>query len=591
MVGSLSHRGPDAEGFYSEPGYASGVRRLILRDAAGGAQPMQDAGASLSLNGELFSFNKDRLRLAARGAVFHTRSDTEVFLKGIALEGAAFLVRADAQFALAFYQTRAHSLLLARDPSGIAPLFYAQSDGWLLFASEAKAILSSGMLKPRLNRIAIDHFLTMLALPPGETCFEGIRILYPGQMLLADGGRIRFRENERQRADSIAYNANSVRQIDALESILLDSVARRLEADAEVGLYLSGGVDSSLIAALSAKVVPESRRDGLTAYSICLGGNKDESEHAKVTAAALGLRHVVVNVTPADIIAHFASAVRAAEVPILDHADVCLMLLADRVRADGRKAVLTGEGADEAFGGYPWQTAGRFRPFVHRLIDMFSSSLTIQKNLPFKKFNQYPLFSMLACVRGLFYSREFLGEVRDSRPPFFAALKPDRGSSQLSRSLRLDYEWILAGHLLADKGDRMSMSASIEARYPFLDRAVVEFSDRLADEWKLRAGKNKWILRKVAERHLPAEAAWRRKHLFRAEPAIHGTLRPRWADQLLSEEALRQTGLFDPALVRRAVLMRGRKWDARRPFVQAGLSGVISTQLLYHWFCEPLCDL
>lgn len=593
MSAALSHRGPDAEGVLSEPGYAAAVKRLILRDPAGGAQPMFDGETSICLNGELFSFSKDRLRLSRAGLTFITASDTEVFLKGLQHEGLAFLVNADAQFALAYRKNR--DLTLARDSSGIAPLFYAEVDGWILFASEVKAILKSGLITPALNHLAIDHMLTRLALAPGESCFLGIHALKPGHFFRASNGTVTSGAFVKATYDKAhaAPSDNPARQIDRLDALLFDSVARRLEADAPVGLYLSGGVDSSLIAAMASRV----GKSQLTAYSVRLTSNppeQDESSFAIATAARLGLRHQVLPIAPADLIQNFPQAVLAAEMPVLDHANVCLLLLARLVQSDGKKAILTGEGADEAFGGYPWHSfSGRFlRRFTDWIAYNVSSSLTRHTTRSFLGLNQYLLFAGLGSVRNLFYSKRFREEILDSRVESYQFQTKGR-SSRLQRSLAFDHEWLLAGHLLADKGDRVSMLSSIEARYPFLDRDLKQMAVGLPDSVKLRGCANKWILRKVAERYLPPAAAWRRKHLFRAEPVIHGAARPAWVNQLLSTESLRLTGLFDPELVRKQMELRENPGRLPgNPFRDVGLSGVVSSQLLYHLFCGGgLCDL
>ncbi|MCE9597093.1 MAG: asparagine synthase (glutamine-hydrolyzing) [Spirochaetia bacterium] len=596
MSAVLSRRGPDADGFISEPGYAATVRRLILRDAAGGKQPMRDNRGSICLNGELFSFARDRTRLEQMGVVFETRSDTEVFLKGLHHEGLSFLSNADGQFSFAYRD--AHHLLLARDTSGITPLFFAEVEGWLLFASEVKGILASGMIRSALNNLAVDRILTLLASAPGESCFVGIHSLRPGQLLRTQGRTWTLSAFSDVRPES--EEVISIRepgQIDRLEGLLLDSVARRLEADVPVGLYLSGGVDSSLIAAMASRLSPQK----LTTYSIRLNNDSsktDESDFAAMTAASHGLRHLVLTVTPGDLMNNFPNAVLAAEMPILDHANICLLMLAQLAREDGSRAVLSGEGADEAFAGYPWHAWSNpaLRIPLEWMAHNVSSQLTRQTVQPFWGLNQYLLFSALASLRSHFYSKQFLEEVMENAPsnPWKSFTPSMQGSgSRLQKSLDFDREWLLAGHLLADKGDRVSMFSSVEARYPFLDPSIKRMSSRLADSWKMRDYSNKWILRKVAERYLSRETAWRKKHLFRTEPVIHGPGRPRWVDQLLSPESISHTGLFDPRLVQKHLAARQQPhfWP-RNPFLEVGLSGVVSTQLLHHLFCGGgLCDL
>ena len=609
MTDALIHRGPDSEGYFSSPGYATGVRRLILRDPSGGGQPMQDAERVISLNGELFSFQKDRDRLLSKKIILYTKSDTEIFLKGVEYEGTEFLKNADGQFALSVYNKKNHSIFIARDRFGITPLFYAVADGWLLFASEVKSILASGMVNAVLNPEAVDHILCRLALDPGESCFENIYSLPPGNCIEPKEENLNLRKYSAldyslfERNDDIKQDYNDKKYADILDALLTDSVRRRLEADAEVGLYLSGGVDSSIIAAVAASSVSSEKKSSLTAYSVRLETPltaKDESEYAEETVLDLGIRHKILRVTDESIMIKYPMAVYSAETPVLDHANVCLLQLADYVRSDGKKAVLTGEGADEAFGGYPWQAVSKMpsflrKHFLNRAGVVFSSGLTKSKNTEFRDFTQFPLFTVLSSVRNLFYSSSFKERIRDTESSFIITKYDNRKNlSVLQRSLLLDYEWLLAGHLLADKGDRVSMSASVEARYPFLDSELVKFASGLPDRMKIRNGRNKFILRQVAERYLRPEAAWRKKHLFRAEPVTHGSGRLKWAEQLLSEESIRKVGLFDPKLVERNLQKRDNPsfFSFQNSFIQAGLSGVLSTQLLYHLFCGGgLCDL
>jgi asparagine synthase (glutamine-hydrolysing) len=608
MLTVLTHRGPDAEGFYFGHGYSTGVRRLKLRDPAGGVQPMLTSGSVFSLNGELYSYHTDRNRLLSKGIQLKTRSDTEVFFQGLLSENTDFLKNLDGQFALSLYNTETHSLFLARDTFGISPLFYTQTDEWFIFASECKAILASGMFLPKINPVAIDHVLTQLALNPGESCFQNIHSLPPGSFIKITKQGFTLEHFFRHTIQPLEPNnredkhcLDDKKQIDQLDEILSNSIQRRLEADAEIGLYLSGGVDSSILAAMVAKKIPKNQLDQLTAYSVQLGKtprSTDESLLAVSTAKYLGIRHLVLPVTPEDMIQNFPRAVFAAEMPVLDHANICLLLLARMVQADGKKAVLTGEGADEAFGGYPWNSIVSIKllKLFFQVSKLFSSKQSLHKNLQFQNFTQYYLFSGLASIRNLFYSRQWKEEIQDTKSNPFPVTTDNqwKQASLLQRSLVLDYQWLLAGHLLIDKGDRVSMSASIEARYPFLDKRLFEFASQLSDNMKLRGFKNKWILRYLANRYLPTETAWRKKHLFRAEPVIHGKIRPKWVDQLLSPESILATGLFDPVLVSKHLHYRQNSnlFSLQSSFIQVGLSGVVSTQLLHHLFCnQSLCEL
>ncbi|MCB1179395.1 MAG: asparagine synthetase B, partial [Leptospiraceae bacterium] len=259
MLDTLIHRGPDAEGFFEFPGYSCGARRLILRDKYGGNQPMVDSDFVLSLNGELFSYKEEYERFENLGINIKTKSDTELFLKGLKDEGEEFLKRIDAQFALGFYNQTEHSLMLARDEFGILPLFYTIVDGLLIYASEVKAILASGLVLFKLNPLAVDSFITGLAARPKESCFEGIHSLEPGHVLRGKGGRVKIEKLFKKNFNKIEIGTQKFRKeqiyekINQLEEIFISSIIKRIDLDSKIALYLSGGVDSSLIAALTKK--------------------------------------------------------------------------------------------------------------------------------------------------------------------------------------------------------------------------------------------------------------------------------------------------------------------------------------------------
>jgi asparagine synthase (glutamine-hydrolysing) len=613
MGDAIAHRGPDDHDTYGEPGLALGARRLALVDPAHGRQPIADASGRFVVvaNGELFRHREERERLAGRGARFRTRCDTEVWVHALALDGEDYLARARGQFAVALWDASERRLVLARDRFGICPLYTAAADGWLLFASEIKALLASGMVRATLDPRAIDHVFACLCASPVRSAFDGITPVPPGHRLAVRPGAgqaqaslacfagIEFppRGHERRAGDGRAREAI----VDELARALEAAVARRLDADAPVATYLSGGVDSSLIVALAAR-----RRPGhVTSFSVRLGPalGHDESDLAAATARALGVDHVVVPVDRARVADLFRDVVLAAEVPVLDHADAALLALSREVRARGFKATLTGEGADEAFAGYPWVT------LLHRrgaslLARAAAAALgaaigggraRLAASGALGQTGAGRLYALTSRVRAFLYAPAFRERLGDYTPAADHAWDEARvaGWHPLHRSLYADYECVLAGHLLADKGDRVAMASSVEPRFPYLDEDVVDLAASLDPALKLRGGQDKWVLRQLAARLVPRDVARRQKHMFRAEPVIHAPGRPAWVDELLSADSLRRTALFDPLAVARALARRGsERATPRASLLQGGLSGVVSTQLLAHLFCGGgLCSL
>jgi asparagine synthase (glutamine-hydrolysing) len=611
MVKALSHRGPDDEGSYVEPGIALSTRRLALVDPAGGRQPMSDEAGRVvvAVNGELFDHAAERARLEALGARFRTRSDTEVWTRALAIQGERYLASARGQFAVAIWFAADRRLVLARDRFGICPLYTARAGGWLLFASEIKAILASGLVEPRIDPRMVDHVFACLCASPVRSAFIDIAPVPPGHQLVASEGS----EPRLSRFASIDFpargeerRAKSERDLEAL----IDELGRKLEravklrlaADAPVATYLSGGVDSSLIAAMAGRAAG----GDITAFSVRLDNvGHDESELAAATARTLGVSYVAVPMGADDLIRLFPDVVRAAEVPILDHADACLLALSRSVREHGFKAALTGEGADESFAGYPWVS------LLHRLppvggwlarslgailgLAVGGAGAALQSHGAIGRSGAGRLYGITSRVRASLFSPSMWERLGGATP--FDDHRWDEARiaawDPLNASLFADFELVLGGHLLLDKGDRVAMASGIEPRFPFLDEDVVAFAASIEPSLKLRGLTDKWILRRLAERYLPADVAARRKHMFRASPVVHAAGRPRWVEELLSPESLRKTALFDPDGVRRALAGRTRGDSSPRgSLLEAGLSGVVSTQLLHHlFFGGGLCEL
>jgi len=612
MTGALAHRGPDGESFHLEPGLAMGVRRLALVDPVGGGQPMADEEGRVvvSVNGELYNYRSERKRLETSGERFRTDSDTEVWLRAWRREGPDFLPRARGQFALAAWDRSERRLTLARDRFGICPLFVCRTDGWLLWASEIKALLASGLLDARLDARALDHFFTFLCAGQERSAFVGVAPLRPGRYAVAgpeglqagvEFARVDFPDESEER------RAGNKTELDILTRELAErmeaAVEKRLRPRERNAVYLSGGVDSSWIAALAAKRSP----GAVSAFTVRLAGTgRDESDSAAETARALGLDLERVSLSAADINSLFPDVVTAAESPIMDHADACLLALSRTLRDRGFKSVLTGEGADEAFAGYPWfrlhALPGKTGIYLARLLTALGGAWIgggrgrLRLDGLTGELAQAPLFSLMARARTFFYSANFWEELGSWSPwedhPW--ATENHSGRSGLNHSLRAEYQLLLAGHLLMDKGDRMAMASGVEARFPYLDEDVVDFASSLAGSLKLRGFRDKFLLRRAARELLDAGVANRKKHMFRAGPVIHGRDRPDWVNQLLLPESLERTGFFDAQAVQRALAFRekNRRYSLRGGLLEAGLTSVVSTQLLHHIFCGGgLCEL
>jgi len=616
MTGAIAHRGPDDEQVHIEPGVALGARRLSIIDLAGGRQPIgnEDGTVWVAFNGELFEYPSLRRQLLARGHHLATRCDTEAWVHLYEDRGEGMFEQARGQFAVSLWDRKTRTLILGRDRVGICPLYYAEADGWLLWGSEIKALLGSGLVAARPDLRGVDHLFTFFCAGTTRTFFEGVKSLPPGHYLKIRDGlvtRHRYWDLDFPDAGSERRLADPTPMVEELEALLEQAVERRLRSDVPVVSYISGGLDSTVVLGFCSR----HRGEPIPAFTVALDrAGPDERAHAAEAAEVLGSPLTTVTMDRAGIATAFPELVRAAEGPVLDTSCAALLRLAQSVHAQEYKVALTGEGADEALAGYVWykmqkirdRITSRLGPGLPRLGRwlLATSIAGRRRRLPPERAiggvrpAQQVLYEMISQAKPALYSSDMWQKLANHDPYADLDITNDRITRwhPLNQSLYVGYKVMLAGLLMISKGDRIAMNASVETRYPFLDDDVISFCAGIAPEYKLRGLSEKWILRQVAARILPARIANRPKTMFRAcmSGSFLGPRRPAWVDQLLSPESLRATGYFDPAGV-----ARQRTWQVRIPritparFVQdVGLTCVVSTQLWHHIYCGGgLCDL
>ncbi|MCC6418502.1 MAG: asparagine synthase (glutamine-hydrolyzing) [Gemmataceae bacterium] len=621
MADALYHRGPDEDGYLEVPGLGLASRRLSIVGLADGRQPIfnEDRSVAVVYNGELFDHLGQRAALEARGHRFVTHCDTEVLPHLWEEHAEGMFERLRGQFAVALWDARRQRLVLGRDRFGICPLYWARRDGWLLFASEIKGLLASGLVDARPDLQGLNHIFTFFALPGPVTCFEGVRLLVAGHYLRIDLGgpgtaarvtdraywQIDFpdRGQEDPRTDEKAL-------VDGLEGAMLRAVERRLRADVPVVSYLSGGVDSSTVVALASKV----RGSPIPTFTIRIDDPElDETNEAAVTARHVGTEPVVVRCGADEVLATYPRLIEAADSPVIDTSCAALLLLAEEVHARGYKVALTGEGADEWLAGYPWFKVDRLLGFLDivpglRLSGLVRRGFLWATGQP--RFTRAYLRKVYAAVGGhnawldlyglvgvnklRFFSPWLRAELADRIPYEELDIPSERVTRwhPLNRALYYGIRIHLPGLLLNAKGDRVAMHSSVETRYPFLDEDVFDYLAPLHPRWKLRGFREKYLLRRLAERWLPAEVAYRRKAMFRAPFDSFFTAGgnvPAFVDQLLSEDSLRRTGYFDAGAVQywRTRSQSLRAGSSKRVSVEMGLVGVLATQLWHHKFIDP----
>jgi asparagine synthase (glutamine-hydrolysing) len=625
MAKALVHRGPDEEGYFRRRGVELASRRLSIVGLADGQQPLanEDGSVSVVFNGELFDYIEQRAELESRGHRFVTHCDTEILPHLWEESQEGMFLRLRGQFAVALWDERKQQLTLGRDRFGICPLYWTRQGDWLLFASEIKGLLASGMVPARPDLRGIDHVFTFSALPAPATCFEGVQLLRPGRYLSIipsnAGSAPVIKEHAYWEMDfpdrgQEDRGGDPRRLVEEFEDLLLKAVAKRLRADVPVGAYLSGGVDSSAIVALSCHL----KGPAINTYTIRVDApDLDELSAATLAAQHIGAKPPVVQeFRTEDALSSYPRLIQAAEAPVIDTSCAALLMLAQRVNSCGQKVVLTGEGADEWLIGYPWYKAAKLLEFLDIIPGVRLSDLARRAYLRLHGVPQFPpgmrrrteesiggpnawidAYGLLALSKLRFYAPPMRKVLEETNP--WSELELDVARARrwhpLNRGIWVAAHVTLAGHLLQAKGDRVAMHSSVEVRYPFLDEDVFAFLARLHPSWKLRGFRDKHLLRLLAERWLPPSVYRRSKVIFRAPlDSFHIDPEPAFVGQLLSEESLKRTGYFDVSAVRhwRRAFRQMRPNSLPRMSVEMGLVAVVGTQLWHHLYIDgTLADL
>ena len=620
MARAIVHRGPDEEGFYFRPGIALASRRLSIVGLADGQQPVtnEDGRVHVVFNGELFDHLEKRAELEARGHRLVKHCDTEIIPHLWEEQQQGMFERLRGQFAIALWDERQRRLALGRDRFGICPLYWTRQGDWLLFGSEIKALLASEMAPARPDRRGIDHIFSFSALPGPMTCFEGIQLLRAGHYLdITPGAECGRRPEVAERAywemdfpdrGEEERGGDPRKLVDEFERLMLQAVDNRLKADVPVGSYLSGGVDSSMIAALACHL----KGSAINTYTIRVDSpGLDELDAANLVARHIKTKPPVVQeFRAADAVNTYSELIQAAEAPVIDTSCAALLLLARRVHESGQKVVLTGEGADEWMIGYPWYKAAKLLNYLDILPGLPLSDVARRGYLRLNHVPQYPpefrrsiekaiggpnawidAYGLLGLSKLRFYSKSMHVVSENANPWADLQIPLERAKRwhPLNRGIWVAGRVTLAGLLLQAKGDRVAMHSSVEVRYPFLDEDVFSFLARLDPRWKLRGLRDKHLLRLLAERWLPPSVYQRRKVIFRAPlDSFHMDPEPPFVGQLLSEESLRRTGYFDVAAVHhwRTAFRQMKPGSLPRLSVEGGLAAVVATQLWHHLYID-----
>jgi asparagine synthase (glutamine-hydrolysing) len=617
MLALLRHRGPDEFGILLDHETGLGSARLSIIDLGGGSQPIANEDESLWIvfNGEIFNYFELRVDLEASGHRFRTNCDTEVILHLYEDLGPACLEKMNGQFAIAIWDTRRRRLFLARDRLGVRPLFYTQTaDSTLLFGSEIKAILSDERVSPRLAPRGLAQVFTFWATQTPDTIFHGIRELPPGHYLVAERDSLKV---ERYWCCQFPTAANNgalrpiAEIVEEFRALLIDACRVRLRADVPVGAYLSGGLDSSTLASV-VRWHTDTKR--LVTFSIAFDDERfDESAFQREMARHLGTDHHVVRATHADIGRTFPEIIWHAETPLMRTAPAPMFLLSKLVRDNGFKVVLTGEGADEFLAGYDlfkeakvrrfWaqHPQSQLRPLLFRRLYPDIGGITHSSPCFLAAFfgeglrdAASPWYSHAVRWRNnrrtlRFIQDELLATTDKSPIPYpVSSLPGDFGAWEpLAQAQYLEITTFLSQYLLSSQGDRMGMAHSIEGRFPFLDVRLVEFCNALPPRVKLRALREKHLLKEAAQPWLPDLIRQRPKRPYRApiHRSFFNAATPDYVRELLDPKRVKAAGYFKPGAVEQLV----RKIECGATLGETddmALVGILSTQLWHERFLE-----
>ena len=484
LIGALAHRGPDGSGHAVVGRIALAHNRLSIIDLVTGDQPLYAGTATLVANGEIYNYRE--LRTDLPNIAFATNSDCEPPLHLWRSQGTNFAKKLRGMYAIAIHERAARTVTLARDPFGIKPLYIAAIEGGLVFASEPQAILEAGLLARRVRRAARDELLQLQFTTGAETIFEGIERILPGETLTCGEGHILERRRVAALPEGGPEAIDEATALARLDRALEESVDLHQRSDVPYGMFLSGGVDSSVLLALMARL----NSQPVLAFTAGFDapGVADERAHAAIVAKAAGARHETIEITEAMVWRHLPEIVAAMDDPAADYAIIPTWFLARRARQDV-KVVLCGEGGDELFGGY-----GRYRSAMR----------------------PWWLGGRVMRGRGNFDRVDVLRSAPHGWRDGYAASEREaagHGRTRLAAAQATDCaDWL--SHDLLLKLDRCLMAHAVEGRTPFLDPGVAAASFRLPDALKMQKGMGKWLLRQWLAKHLPAAEPFSPKRGF-----------------------------------------------------------------------------
>ncbi|WP_179377071.1 asparagine synthase (glutamine-hydrolyzing) [Winogradskyella wichelsiae] len=613
MLTRIKHRGPDESGIYLSKNIGLGSVRLSIVDLATGTMPLSNSNKSLWIvfNGEIFNHIELREELLAKNYTFKTNSDTEVIIHLYEEYGPEFLNKLNGQFAIAIWNKTKQELFLARDRVGIRPLFYTTVGDSFIFASEIKSFLEFPEFSPKISAKALCEYFTFWTSLSSNTAFENVLEVPPGSYMMINTISKTIKSYwELPIKKTNEYEFHTVKEAaEEFESIFTDAIKLRLRADVPVAAYLSGGLDSSITTAFIKKVTP----DSLRTFSIGFTEKDfDESSFQNTAQGYFKTQHSSITCSPKDIATNFKDVVWHSEAPLLRTASTPMSMLAKSVRDHNIKVVITGEGADELFGGYNifketkikhfWakDPQSKYRPLLLKKLYPYIPQISKANNTVLKLFFGYkltetasPIYSHLlrwhntSRINNCF-SKDYKEATKDYSP--IAELEKQletklKDCDYLTKAQWIELNLFMSKYLLSSQGDRMAMANSIEGRYPFLDHRIIEFCMKLNPDLKLNGLNEKYLLKKVMKSKLPESILNRPKQAYRApiQSAFFHEESPPYLSKMLSEEKITEFGVFNSKHVNKLK----NKMVLNKQISEIdnmAITAVLSTQILYDLF-------
>jgi len=537
---ALSHRGPDGEGYFTDGSFSLGHRRLKIIDLTDNAkQPMQNEDASiwLSYNGEIYNFLELKKELEQKHE-FISNTDSEVIIHSYEEHGLGFIKKLRGMFAFALYDADKKRIILARDRIGKKPLYYHFDGESIIFASEIKGILQQ--VKPEIDLEALDEFFTFQFSIAPRTLFKNIKKVMPGEMLVFDMADKSLRSEIYWNVDLRHENYSEDYCIDFLERLIEDSVKARLISDVPLGVYLSGGLDSSYVAAVAKEL-----KNDIKTFTVAFNHESDETGHAKRVAECIDAEHEEIEVS-ADMKELLPAVTWHLDTPAADVAAVPTYIIARETKKHITVA-LTGDGGDELFGGYEKYKIMLLRdlPLAKLALCFYMLKLNEERKERARQMLADEKSAYLAYASAfsdkekmqlymgaqIFNQKEKIGKFLDLKAPL------------LQKMLYLDLKTLLPDDYLM-KVDKTAMASAIETRVPYLDSALVEFSFKIPPAYKIKRGTTKYIFRKLISKKLPREIVEREKHGFNVPTKA-------WLDRGLKDIAMQMFENFNGSLINR----------------------------------------